>query len=160
MRSFINQQRPKQRSFGGSGGKWYRPRSIKMMIADLKQPFVWPEPPADKDKEAWDNKLFTTVEKNHEEQSKKQQELARGRPKLRSRGQAGPTRAQLAKSAKLLAWGLARWESQAAVTKKMEAASAAHTAETIKAAKVAEAMKAAKVAEEAEAAETARTSDS
>lgn len=122
VRSFINQQRAKQRSFGGSSsGKWYRPRSIKMMIADLKQPFVWPEPP--EDKEPWDNKLFKAVEENHEKQTREAQEKGKWGPRrVRSRGEAGPTRAELARAAKLLAYGLQKWQPQIETAKILESA--------------------------------------
>lgn len=121
VRSFINQQRLKQRSSGPSpGGKWYRPKSVKMMIADLKQPFVWPEPPENKD--AWDNKLFLSVQESHKKAAEERQERQHGRPKIRTRGQAEPSRAQLAKAAKLLAFGLRKWRPQAETAKMIQAA--------------------------------------
>ncbi|KAK3318501.1 hypothetical protein B0H66DRAFT_240697 [Apodospora peruviana] len=42
MRSFINEKKPVRKD---TTGPWYRPRSQKMMIAELVKPFVWPEPP-------------------------------------------------------------------------------------------------------------------
>lgn len=121
VRSFINQRLPKQRSYGApNGGKWYRPRSIKMMIADLKQPFVWPEAP--EDKEPWDNKLFKTIEDAHTKRTKLSQVVARGRPKMRSRGDAEPSRVQLARAARLLAYGLAKWKPQSDTTRRIEEA--------------------------------------
>lgn len=117
VRSFINQLRAKQREtkLGGRSGKWYRPRPIKMMIADLKQPFIWPEVPEDKD--PWDHKLFMGIEKSSHEQTKQYQAQSSGRPHLRSRGLAGPTRAHIAQAAKLLAYGLQKWKPQAETAK-------------------------------------------
>lgn len=121
MRSFINQQRAKQRSFGGSrSGKWYRPRSIKMMIADLKQPFVWPEAP--EDKEPWSNALYKAVEERHEKQTKEAQAKSKyGPQRTRSWGTEGPTRTELARAAKLLAYGLQKWQPQFQTAKLIEA---------------------------------------
>ncbi|KAL2135960.1 hypothetical protein VTI74DRAFT_6009 [Chaetomium olivicolor] len=70
VRSFINQPAPRQRN--GTGGKWYRPRSQKMMIAELVKPFVWPEPPAETDRGAFDHKIFTKMSAAREEQMKQQ----------------------------------------------------------------------------------------
>lgn len=63
VRSFINQPTPRQK-FGGRG-KWYRPRSQKMMIAELVKPFVWPEAPAAnaKDRESFDYGMFQEMER-------------------------------------------------------------------------------------------------
>ncbi|KAK4032445.1 hypothetical protein C8A01DRAFT_41102 [Parachaetomium inaequale] len=65
VRSFINQPAPKQKH--GNAGRYYRPRSQKMMIAELVKPFVWPEPPAKKDREAFDYDMY---EKLNKERSK------------------------------------------------------------------------------------------
>lgn len=122
VRSFINQQRAKQRSFGGtSNGKWYRPRSIKMMIADLKQPFVWPDPPQNLD--PWDHKLFISVEEGHEKRNKEAEQMGKYGPRrVRSRSESGPTRTQLSMAAKLLAYGLTKWKPQSETTRMIQAA--------------------------------------
>lgn len=70
VRSFINQPTPRQKF--GHMGKWYRPRSQKMMIAELVKPFVWPEPPAEKDREAFDHAIFTKMNKEREKHMKRQ----------------------------------------------------------------------------------------
>lgn len=129
MRSFINQQRAKQRSFGGStSGKWYRPRSIKMMIADLKKPFVWPDPP--QDLEPWDHKLFMAVEEGQDKRTKEAMQASKYGPRrVRSRGEAGPTRAELAMAAGALAYGVSKWKPQSETARMIQAAQNAMTAQ-------------------------------
>ncbi|KAL2023430.1 hypothetical protein VTK56DRAFT_2787 [Thermocarpiscus australiensis] len=65
VRSFINQPPPRRKD--GHTGKWYRPRSQKMMIAELVKPFVWPEPPAEDQREAFDYDIFKRMEKEREQ---------------------------------------------------------------------------------------------
>jgi large subunit ribosomal protein L23 len=74
VRSFINQPTPRQKY--GHFGKWYRPRSQKMMIAELVKPFVWPDPPAEEDRDQFDYNTFKKMEKMREEQVKKQMDPA------------------------------------------------------------------------------------
>ncbi|KAK3339306.1 hypothetical protein B0H65DRAFT_296386 [Neurospora tetraspora] len=52
VRSFVNQRMHEQRH--GEVGNWRRPKSQKMMIAELAKPFVWPKPPAEDAREAFD----------------------------------------------------------------------------------------------------------
>ncbi|KAK4150924.1 hypothetical protein C8A00DRAFT_36458 [Chaetomidium leptoderma] len=70
VRSFINQAAPaqKHRHFGKS----YRPRSQKMMIAELVKPFVWPTVPDEKDREAFDHEMFARLTAEREDQMDKQ----------------------------------------------------------------------------------------
>lgn len=70
VRSFINQPAPR-RKFGQTG-KWYRPRSKKMMIAELVKPFVWPEPPAEEDRAAFDHTTFKKMKDEREKHMKRQ----------------------------------------------------------------------------------------
>lgn len=109
VRSFINQMRARQRSFTGFGGRWYRPRSQKMMIVDLKKPFVWPEAPKDEEKDPWDHKLFKTVEGGHKEDIRQAEERARGTPRLRSDADDGPSRDKLRTAAWKLLSGKQKW---------------------------------------------------
>jgi large subunit ribosomal protein L23 len=74
VRSFINQPTPRQKY--GNFGKWYRPRSQKMMIAELVKPFVWPDPPAEEDREPFDHATFTKMETLREKQMKQQMDPA------------------------------------------------------------------------------------
>ncbi|AEO66848.1 uncharacterized protein THITE_2115321 [Thermothielavioides terrestris NRRL 8126] len=66
VRSFINQPQPRQKD--GQRGKWYRPRSQKMMIAELVKPFVWPDPPAEDAREAFDHAMFKRLQKERDDQ--------------------------------------------------------------------------------------------
>lgn len=68
VRSFINQKLPKQRSLAGRAGRWYRPRPQKLMIVDLKKPFVWPERPTGEELEEWDCKLHKAVKEGHQQE--------------------------------------------------------------------------------------------
>ncbi|KAK3902117.1 hypothetical protein C8A05DRAFT_44384 [Staphylotrichum tortipilum] len=70
VRSFINQPAPRQKF--GNRGKWYRPRSKKMMIAELVKPFVWPEPPAEKDRDAFDHGIFKKMQDERDKQVQRQ----------------------------------------------------------------------------------------
>lgn len=74
VRSFINQ--PAVRQKFGHVGKWYRPRSQKMMIAELVKPFVWPSPPAEEDREKFDHSLFKKMEAEREKHFKRQMDPA------------------------------------------------------------------------------------
>ncbi|KAK4238852.1 hypothetical protein C8A03DRAFT_33107 [Achaetomium macrosporum] len=70
VRSFINQPTPRQKY--GNMGKWYRPRSQKMMIAELVKPFVWPDPPEVKDREPFDYQIFQKMEKQRKSHMERQ----------------------------------------------------------------------------------------
>lgn len=70
VRSFINQPLPRQKY--GNTGKWYRPRSHKMMIAELVKPFVWPEVPAEEDRKDFDHETFKKIEDYREREIQKQ----------------------------------------------------------------------------------------
>ncbi|KAL2258683.1 hypothetical protein VTK26DRAFT_7934 [Humicola hyalothermophila] len=70
VRSFINQPAPRQKF--GHTGKWYRPRAQKMMIAELVKPFVWPEPPAEEERDAFDHDMFKKMEAEREKHYKRQ----------------------------------------------------------------------------------------
>lgn len=109
VRSFVNQMRPRQRQYGNSqGGKWYRPRSQKMMIADLKKPFVWPEAP--EDLSPWDKLMFDAVEGEHKKGIEAQYARARGTPVLRDQLEKSPDRRQLRKEADELLAGKRKWK--------------------------------------------------
>lgn len=111
VRSFINQMRPQRRNRpGGAGGQWYRPRSQKLMVVDLKKPFVWPERPAEEEMDEWDHKLFQAVEEGHNEDVR--QATARagsGRPKMRTQFQENEERARLREAAAALLSGKKKW---------------------------------------------------
>jgi large subunit ribosomal protein L23 len=60
VRSFINEAAVKKKH--GTRGKHYRPRSQKMMIAELVKPFVWPEAPAVDEREDFDYNIYYKME--------------------------------------------------------------------------------------------------
>ncbi|KAK4193724.1 hypothetical protein QBC35DRAFT_480055 [Podospora australis] len=70
VRSFINQKAPVRKN--GFYGKWYRPRSEKMMIAELAKPFVWPDAPSEEAKESFDYGMFKKMSELREKQTQKQ----------------------------------------------------------------------------------------
>jgi large subunit ribosomal protein L23 len=70
VRSFINQAEPRKK--GNHQGSWYRPRAQKMMIAELVKPFVWPEPPAETEREAFDYDMFKKLNKTRQENMRMQ----------------------------------------------------------------------------------------
>lgn len=49
-----------------------------MMVAELKKPFVWPEPAKEEDREAFDYKAFQKVKKAREENEKMQKLKQKG----------------------------------------------------------------------------------
>ncbi|KAM7204508.1 hypothetical protein V8F20_003624 [Naviculisporaceae sp. PSN 640] len=72
VRSFINEKKPERKN--GGRGPWYRPRSQKMMIAELVDPFVWPDPP-EKTAEArsdFDYEMYLRSEKERNSMIQKQ----------------------------------------------------------------------------------------
>lgn len=110
VRAFINQKRPQQRSLpGSSGGQWYRPRSQKLMVVDLKKPFVWPERPSEDDMEPWDHKLFSAVEEGHDQEISEAETRVRGTPKLRTQMEADMNRVKLKDVAEQLLSGKKKW---------------------------------------------------
>lgn len=109
VRSFVNQMRPRQRQYGNSrGGKWYRPRSQKMMIAELARPFVWPEAPEDLG--PWDKLMFDAVEGEHQKTIDRQYRSARGTPLLRDQLEHSAQRRQLKTAAERLLAGHRKWK--------------------------------------------------
>ncbi|KAL1861317.1 mitochondrial 54S ribosomal protein YmL41 [Diaporthe australafricana] len=109
VRSFVNQMRPRQRQYGNSqGGRWYRPRSQKMMIADLARPFVWPEAP--EDLSPWDKLMYDSIEGEHKKITDAQFRRQVGTPALRDQMERSRERVQLRKRADSLLAGNATWK--------------------------------------------------
>ena len=75
VRSFINQPAPRKKF--GHTGKWFRPRSQKMMIAELVKPFIWPEAPKEEEREKFDYGIFKKMEAEREKHYKKQMDPAK-----------------------------------------------------------------------------------
>lgn len=109
VRSFVNQMRPRQRQYGNSmGGKWYRPRSQKMMIAELVRPFVWPEAP--EDLSPWDKLMFDAVEGEHLKGIDRQYRSSKGTPLLRDEFEQSAERGRLRTAAQRLLDGRRKWK--------------------------------------------------
>lgn len=109
VRSFVNQMRPRQRHYGNKpGGKWYRPRSQKMMIADLARPFVWPEAP--EDLTPWDKLMFDAIEDAHKTGMEAQYARFKGTPKLRENMESSSERRKLRAEAESLLAGRRKWK--------------------------------------------------
>lgn len=52
VRSYVQMQKLRQDKPGArrpSPRRWFRPRSIKKMMVEMEQPFVWPEEPENYD---------------------------------------------------------------------------------------------------------------
>lgn len=110
VRSFVNQMRPRQRQYGNTqGGKWYRPRSQKMMIAELTRPFVWPEAP--EDLKPWDKLMFDAIESAHKKGTEEQWARAKGTPLLRDEQALGEERRKLREEAERLLAGKKAWKA-------------------------------------------------
>jgi len=100
VRSFINQMAPQRQNNGR--GKWYRPQSQKMMVAELTNPFVWPEPPAETDREDFDYDQHQKVEKMKQDRIKEQKNRMKGEIPLRTQVAVPADRRELKKQAKEL----------------------------------------------------------
>ncbi|KAK3954613.1 hypothetical protein QBC32DRAFT_207388 [Pseudoneurospora amorphoporcata] len=68
VRSFVNQRMHEQRH--GEFGNWRRPKSQKMMIAELAKPFVWPKPPAEEARDGFDYSTWKKQNKAQEDEKK------------------------------------------------------------------------------------------
>jgi len=82
VRSFINQMKPERANNGF--GKWFRPKSAKMMVAELKKPFVWPERPAEAEREAFDYEAHEKIEKLKRERRVEQDRMYKAEIPLRT----------------------------------------------------------------------------
>lgn len=108
VRSFVNQMRPRQRQYGNSqGGRWYRPRSQKMMIADLARPFVWPEAP--EDLAPWDKLMYDAIENEHKKITDAQYARQKATPMLRDQMERTRERLKLRKRADSMLAGKVTW---------------------------------------------------
>lgn len=111
VRSFINQRLPQQRTLpGGAMGQWYRPRSQKLMVVDLKKPFIWPERPTEPEMEPWDHKLFRAVEDGHDKDVRQSTvKASSGQPKMRPQVDLDADRVKLRRAAEELLSGRKKW---------------------------------------------------
>ncbi|KAK3390926.1 hypothetical protein B0H63DRAFT_126477 [Podospora didyma] len=120
VRSFVNQP-PPQRKNGVANGKWYRPRSMKMMIAELAQPFVWPDAPAVEDRTAFDYEIWNRMNSEREKSIAHQSAAQEGDIIMRSQQKLSGDRRQLQNEAKKLLKSAPRWTSETSAATKGEA---------------------------------------
>jgi large subunit ribosomal protein L23 len=74
VRSYITQQKIRQGKMSDKWFKqrqWSRPRAIKHMIVEMKDPFVWPE--ETRDLQEWDQKSFKGAQEAQEQYSLERQ---------------------------------------------------------------------------------------
>lgn len=91
VRSFINHIPVA----GTPSTRWSRGKPQKMMIADLVQPFHWPEPPAMDEREQFDYEQFATMDNWVTEQKAKQKKRFDGKIPLQSREPVPASRMKL-----------------------------------------------------------------
>lgn len=113
MRSYINQKAPQRK--GGHRGRWYRPQSVKFMIAELERPFVWPDPPAEDAREAFDYGVFKETQKWREVTHDEQLVRNRGEIQLRTEKDEGDERRKLAEMADAYRSGKLEWKNNVAL---------------------------------------------
>ncbi|KAK0636947.1 hypothetical protein B0T17DRAFT_651622 [Bombardia bombarda] len=92
-------------------GKWYRPQSQKMMIAELVEPFAWPEAPGPNDPalKAFDNETFQKVKQTRDDNAVLRAHWARGDIPLRNTAKQTAVRKDLKRQAAALAAGEETW---------------------------------------------------
>ncbi|KAK0627113.1 putative ribosomal protein [Immersiella caudata] len=81
IRSYINQMAPQRKN---NAGKWYRPQSEKMMVAELVKPFVWPKAPGVEDRQGFDYELHRKFKGYEEDRVKDMMNEYKGIIPLRS----------------------------------------------------------------------------
>ncbi|TVY25331.1 54S ribosomal protein, mitochondrial [Lachnellula hyalina] len=102
VRSYIQQQKLRQDKPGAkrpAPRRWFRPRSIKKMMIEMEQPFVWPEEPTNFDE--WDKDTHDAAKKEREATE------ATFRPDIREKPTA--ERKSIAEQAKALLRGEDTW---------------------------------------------------
>ncbi|KAK3688497.1 hypothetical protein B0T22DRAFT_155468 [Podospora appendiculata] len=112
VRSFINERAPVR---DGDRGKWYRPRSQKMMIVELEKAFVWPEPPAEDAREDFD---YNTFRRNLQTREARDAEFTRrrkGEIALRTEAKVPQQRKTLRKQAAAILNSEEGWSNRSGV---------------------------------------------
>ena len=107
VRSFVNQAR--QQQMHGNYGKNYRPKSQKMMIAELAQPFVWPKPPAEDAREAFDYDMFKQQDKEQKKNSAWRALVSGGKLPMPSQAEVDKDRVALNEKKSKLVSGEEKW---------------------------------------------------
>ena len=107
VRAYVKAQPLARRS--SSSASWYRPQALKVMTAELAQPFSWPEVPADAG--AWSNELWRMregmVERRNEERLRRHDFSI----PLKSREPLSEERKELAGLARRMLDGEVKWSN-------------------------------------------------
>ncbi|KAK1831353.1 hypothetical protein QBC39DRAFT_351729 [Podospora conica] len=93
VRSFINHIPVK----ATASNRWSRGKAQKMMIADLLQPFRWPEPLAEDEREQFDYEQFKRMDDWVTKQKAEREERYKGKIPLQSKEPVSERRANLRK---------------------------------------------------------------
>ncbi len=109
VRSMVNQPAPTTK--GSFRGQIYRPLSEKLMIAELDKPFVWPEPPAEDERSAFDYDMWKKFDKEREEHLRVRREQMSSRIPLRTELPTPKDRTALAQEAEALLQGRKEWKN-------------------------------------------------
>jgi large subunit ribosomal protein L23 len=117
VRSYVQQQPLARRN--NFSNSYYRPQSKKFMIVDLVKPFQWPEVPENKD--PWYNDLWEQRREALQEQSRQQQNQARGKLTLKSAQTPSTERSELAALAKQVLAGEVKWSNDLVLDPKWDA---------------------------------------
>jgi large subunit ribosomal protein L23 len=107
VRSFISQQAPARK--GNMRGRWYRPQPQKTMIAELERPFVWPEPPAEHEREDFDYDMWKDFNDSQEVSTKMHQQRQEGRIPSRAAQPKSEDVVEMGALAKQLRSGQMKW---------------------------------------------------
>ncbi|RDL32428.1 uncharacterized protein BP5553_08884 [Venustampulla echinocandica] len=105
VRSYIQMQKVRQdkpREKRPFPRKWFRPRSIKKMLVEMDQPFVWPEEP--KDYDLWDKVTYDAAQKEREDNETQYRPGARELP--------SSERGTIAEQAKAYLEAKEKWEAK------------------------------------------------
>ncbi|TVY84685.1 Mitochondrial 54S ribosomal protein L23, partial [Lachnellula suecica] len=104
VRSYIQQQKIRQdkpHAIRPSPRRWFRPRSIKKMMVEMEQPFVWPAEPENYDE--WDKDTYDAAKKDNEANENSFRPEAREKPSAE--------RESIAEQAKALLKGEEKWRT-------------------------------------------------
>ncbi len=78
------------------------PAVEKLMMAELESPFVWPEPPAETERSAFDYDMWKRTDNERDEHLKLRQDMISGKIPLRTEQEASQERSALADEAKAI----------------------------------------------------------
>jgi large subunit ribosomal protein L23 len=109
VRSFINQAAPERKN---GVGKWYRPQSEKMMVAELVKPFVWPKVPGVEDREGFDYDLHMKYKGYEAQRQREIKNVEKGVIELRTQTKTPVDVKGLREQAKAALENPERWKAE------------------------------------------------